>query len=242
VDGAKKALDEGKTGYVSPEGILQLREAIAVNATRERGIPISKDEVIVQPGGKPVIAKFLLTLLEEGDEVLYPTPGYPIYESLINFYGGIPKPYYYKETTEGFSPDFEHIQRLITPKTKVSEAHGSPPILHHLLLIDSSNLSKIFIWNDFHNPTGALASPAERERIATLCIKHNLWVLSDEAYFHLVFGRNHGDSIISLPGMRERTVILFTCSKSWAMVNIFLLSLLCVATFNRFSALIFFCF
>lgn len=195
VEGAKKAIDEGKTGYVPADGVLQLREAIAVNATRERGIPVSKDEVIVQPGGKPIIAKFLLTLLEEGDEVLYPTPGYPIYESLINFYGGVPKPYYYKETSTGFSPDFEHIEKLISPKTK------------------------IFIWNDCHNPTGALATPAERERIASICIKHNLWVLSDEAYFHLVYDKPHSDSIISLPGMRERTIILFTCSKSWAMTG-----------------------
>eukprot|EP01102_Stenamoeba_stenopodia_P009353 TRINITY_DN2755_c0_g1_i1.p1 TRINITY_DN2755_c0_g1~~TRINITY_DN2755_c0_g1_i1.p1 ORF type:complete len:748 (+),score=221.89 TRINITY_DN2755_c0_g1_i1:136-2379(+) len=195
IEATKKAIDEGKTGYVPADGILPLKEAIAANASRERGVKFTKDEVIVQPGGKPIIAKFLLTLMEEGDEVLYPSPGYPIYESLINFYGGVPKPYYYKETDGQFGPDFDQINSLITPKTK------------------------IFIWNDFHNPTGALATKAQREQIAEICIRHNLWVLSDEAYFHLVFGKPHGESIVSLPGMKERTVILFTCSKSWAMTG-----------------------
>jgi len=134
-------------------------------------------------------------LMEEGDEVLFPTPAYPIYESIVNFYGGVCKPYLYRENDNGFYLDLAEIKSMITPKTK------------------------FFVYNNYHNPTGAVSSKQEMQDIADMCIKHNLWVLSDEAYFHLVYGKNHGESIVSLPGMLSRTVILLTCSKSWAMTG-----------------------
>eukprot|EP01103_Thecamoeba_quadrilineata_P009788 TRINITY_DN1983_c0_g1_i2.p1 TRINITY_DN1983_c0_g1~~TRINITY_DN1983_c0_g1_i2.p1 ORF type:complete len:298 (-),score=61.81 TRINITY_DN1983_c0_g1_i2:68-961(-) len=133
--------------------------------------------------------------MEDGDEVLYPSPGYPIYESLIGFYNGVKKPYSYRLTPNGFALDVAEIERLITPKTK------------------------LLFYNNYQNPTGSVSSDEEMKKIAELAIKHDLWVLSDEAYFDLVYGQQHGKSIVALPGMKERTVILLTCSKSWAMTG-----------------------
>jgi aspartate/methionine/tyrosine aminotransferase len=187
--------ERSKSGYCPAAGIPALREAIAFRVGKNRGVQYTKDNVLVQSGGKPVIAKLLLACMEEGDEVLFPTPGYPIYCSLINFFGGVLKPYLYRETKDGFGLDLKEIESLITKKTK------------------------IFVYNNHHNPTGAVSSPEEMKAIADLCIKHNLIVLSDEAYCDLVYGQDHGDSIVSLPGMKERTIILLTASKSWAMTG-----------------------
>jgi aspartate/methionine/tyrosine aminotransferase len=184
-----------KTGYCPAAGITPLREAIAFRVGKNRGVKYTKENVLVQPGGKPVIGKFLLSCMEEGDEVLLPTPGYPIYNSLVNFYGGVAKSYLYRESKTGFKLDIEEIKSLITKKTK------------------------IFIYNNHHNPTGAVSDKDEMQAIADLCIKNNLFVLSDEAYCDLVYGQNYGESIVALPGMQERTVILLTASKSWAMTG-----------------------
>jgi len=172
-----------------------LREAVASYVSAERGVTYNSTNVLMQPGGKPVIAKFFLALMEEGDEVLFPTPAYPIYESIVNFYGGVAKPYLYRETDTGYAIDLHEIETMITPKTK------------------------FFVYNNFHNPTGAVSTKKEMQDIADMCIKHNLWVLTDEAYFHLVYGKTHGDSIVALPGMFDRTIILLTCSKSWSMTG-----------------------
>jgi len=192
----KKAMDEKKTKYCTPQGIEPLREAIASYVGKERGVSYNSSNVLVQPGGKPVIAKFFVSLMEEGDEVLIPAPAYPIYESIVNFYGGVVKPYLYHETDTGYVINFDEIKSMITPKTK------------------------FFVYNNLHNPTGAVSSKKEMQDIADLCAKHNLWVLSDEAYFHLVYGVDHGESIVSYSGMLDRTVILLTCSKSWAMTGV----------------------
>ena len=194
VEAMNKAIADGKTGYCPAAGIPQLREALAHDIGSNRGLNLGPENVVVQPGGKPVITKFIQTVMNPGDEVLYPNPGYPIYESQIDYFGGIAKPYRYFPTQSGFSIDVEQIESLITPKTKA------------------------IIYNDLQNPNGAESTDAEREALAAIAIKHNLWVLSDEAYFDMRFS-GKSKSIASLPGMAERTVILYTFSKKYAMTG-----------------------
>jgi aspartate/methionine/tyrosine aminotransferase len=150
--------------------------------------------VIVQPGGKPVITKFIQTIMNPGDEVLYPNPGYPIYESQIEYFGGVAKAYRYVPSSTGFNIDLDQIKSLITPKTKA------------------------IVYNDLQNPNGAESTDAEREALAEIAIKNNLWVLSDEAYFEMRFS-GKSKSIAQIPGMLERTVILYTFSKKFAMTG-----------------------
>jgi len=190
----KKALDDGKTGYCSAKGIPELRAAIANRVSEERGINYSPDEVVVQSGGKPIILKFLMTILEPGDEVLAPSPAYPIYESLTNFLGGVFKPYRFVEEDDRFELDLEYLKSLITPKTK------------------------LLFFNNYQNPTGWACSDYIMEQVAKLCIEHDIWVLSDEAYFDINYEPT-SKSIVQLPGMKERTIILLTASKSFAMTG-----------------------
>jgi len=194
VEGAIKAIRDGKTGYCSNSGIPQLREALADNISATHGVPYTADNVAIQPGGKPVIGKFIQAVMNPGDEVLYPNPGYPIYESQIEYYGGTALPYGYKETGNGFAIDIEAIERQITPKTR------------------------ILILNDLQNPIGAEASPEEFERLAAIVREHNLMVLCDEAYFEIRYS-GASRSFVSQPGMQERSVILYTFSKKFAMTG-----------------------
>ncbi len=194
IEATKKALDKGKTGYCPSAGIPELREVIAKEEGKLRGLDLKKENVSIQPGGKPVIAKFILAFMNPGDEVLYPNPGYPIYESQIRFHGGIVKPYGFKAKEDGFSLDLESIEKSITPKTK------------------------LFIFNNYQNPIGAEASEEEMEKLAELCVKHNLLILSDEAYFDISYSGKQ-KSIASYPDMFERTVILYTFSKKFAMTG-----------------------
>jgi aspartate/methionine/tyrosine aminotransferase len=189
-----KAMREGKTGYCPCAGIPELREELAKETGKQRGISLTKDNVSIQPGGKPVIMKFILAFMNPGDEVLYPNPGYPIYESQIQFHGGVAKPYGFKMSPKGFSLDLAQIESLITPKTK------------------------ILIFNNYHNPMGAESHPEEMDELAKICIKHDLLVLSDEAYFDINYD-GKGRSIASYPGMFERTMILYTFSKKFAMTG-----------------------
>ena len=193
VDAMDRAIRDGHTGYCQNEGIPELREAIAWDVGRARGLRYGLENVAVQPGGKPVIGKFLLTLMEPGDEVLYPNPGFPIYSSLIGHLDGRPVPYTYCETGDGFAIDLDGLERAITGRTR------------------------LLILNDPHNPSGAECSPAQLERIAELVVEHDLWVLCDEAYFDVRLDGGKGRSLASLPGMQERCVILFTFSKRYAM-------------------------
>ena len=194
VDAMNKAIADGKTGYCPGAGIPQLREALAHNIGSDRGLDFDASNVVVQPGGKPVITKFIQTVMNPGDEVLYPNPGYPIYESQIEYFGGVAKPYRYYPTEAGFSIDIDQIKSLITPKTKA------------------------IVYNDLQNPNGAESTDAEREAIAEIAIANDLWVLSDEAYFEMRYA-GKSKSIASLPGMAERTVILYTFSKKFAMTG-----------------------
>ena len=194
VEAMDKAIADGKTGYCPAAGIPQLREALAEDVGARRGLSFTPANVVVQPGGKPVITKFIQAVMNPGDEVLYPNPGYPIYESQIEYFGGVAKAYRYLPSSTGFNIDLDQVKSLITPKTKA------------------------IIYNDLQNPIGAESTDAEREAIAELAIKHNLWVLSDEAYFEIRYS-GKSKSIAQLPGMLERTVILYTFSKKFAMTG-----------------------
>ena len=194
VEATEKAIADGYTGYCPGAGIPELRAAIAVDVGAKRQLSYTADQVSIQPGGKPVIGKFLAAVMDPGDEVLYPNPGYPIYESQIEYQGGVAVPYGYVETASGFDLGLDAIEHGIGARTRV------------------------LIYNNFQNPNGAESSPAEMERLAQLAIKHDLWVLSDEAYFEIQYS-GQAESIVSLPGMQERSVILYTCSKRFAMTG-----------------------
>jgi aspartate/methionine/tyrosine aminotransferase len=194
IEAAYQALQDGRTGYTANAGIPQLREALAEDFNRTRGTDYSLENVAVQPGGKPVISKFLLTVMNPGDEVLYPNPGFPIYESQIEFHGGIGVPYGTVPGDGNFTFDIEGLEASITSKTRV------------------------IIINDLHNPTSAECSPDDRRRLAELAVKHDLAVLLDEAYFDVRYD-GVSTSLISEPGMVERSVILYTFSKRFAMTG-----------------------
>ncbi len=194
MEAAVKAMKDGKTGYCPNAGIPQLREILAADVGASRGVHYSLENVAIQPGGKPTIGKFFLALMNPGDEVLYPSPGYPIYESQIEFLGGVPKPYRYLEGERTFTIDLEMLKRQITPRTR------------------------ILVLNDLQNPTGAECSTAEREALAEIVLKHDLYVLCDEAYFDIRY-EGRSVSFVSLPGMAERSVILYTFSKKFAMTG-----------------------
>jgi aspartate/methionine/tyrosine aminotransferase len=194
VEAMAQAVRDGKTTYCPNAGIAPLREALAADVGAARGVTYGADNVSMQPGGKPVIGKFLLAAMDPGDEVLYPNPGFPIYSSFIEFLGGAAVPYGFVRDGERYTLDLESLERAITPRTR------------------------ILILNDLHNPTAAECTPAELERVAELALKHDLLVLSDEAYFDVRF-TGSSRSIVSLPGMQERTVILYTFSKKYAMTG-----------------------
>jgi aspartate/methionine/tyrosine aminotransferase len=194
VEAMNRAIADGKTGYCAAAGIAPLREALAEDVSMRRGLSYEAVNVAVQPGGKPVIGKFLQVVMNPGDGVLYPTPGYPIYESQVEYFGGIAQPYRYTQTATGFAIDLDHLRSQITAATKV------------------------LIYNNLQNPLGCESSLDEMRSLAELAIEHNLWVLSDEAYFEMRYSGT-STSIASFPGMRERTVILYTFSKKFAMTG-----------------------
>lgn len=190
----QRAVTEGKTGYCPNAGIAPLRAALASSLGEQRNVFFAPENIAVQPGGKPVISKFLRSVMNPGDEVLYPNPGFPIYESQIEFNDGVAVPYRYLDTENGFQIDLDYLSSKISSKTKA------------------------LIINDQQNPLAAEMTDSERQALADLAIKHNLWVLADEAYFDIRYA-GESKSIVSLPGMLERTVILYTFSKKFAMTG-----------------------
>ncbi|GAA3712320.1 pyridoxal phosphate-dependent aminotransferase [Zhihengliuella alba] len=194
VEAMNQAISDGYTGYCPGPGIPQLREALAEDVGSRRGMEFTADNVVVMTGGKPVITKFLQTVMNPGQEVLYPNPGFPIYESQIEYLGGTAVPYGYAPTESGFAIDIEKIRASITKNTVA------------------------IIYNDLQNPISAESTDEEREAVAQLAQEHNLWVLSDEAYFETRY-EGSSKSIAALPGMAERTVILYTFSKKFAMTG-----------------------
>ena len=194
VEASFKAIKDGKTGYCPNAGIPALRAALAADVNASHGTTYSAENVAVQPGGKPVIGKFILALMNPGDEVLYPNPGYPIYESQIEFHGGVAVPYGYLEGERGYVIDLEALEASITPHTR------------------------LLMLNDLQNPLGAECSPQELQRLAEIAEEHDLKVLCDEAYFDIRYS-GRSASLASLAGMAERTVILYTFSKKFAMTG-----------------------
>lgn len=194
VEAMQHAIAAGDTGYCPGPGIEPLREVIAADVGSRRGVAYGPEHVTVQPGGKPVITKFIQTIMDPGDEVLYPNPGYPIYESQIEYFGGVAKPYRFIPDESGFRIDLDQVRSLVTPKTTA------------------------LIYNDLENPMSAESAREEKEAIAAIAAEHDLMVLSDEAYFEMRYS-GESTSIASLPGMGERTVILYTFSKKYAMTG-----------------------
>lgn len=194
VEAMNAAIADGKTGYCPGAGIPALREALAQDIGERRGTTYDPDQVVVMTGGKPVIGKFLQAVMDPGKGVLYPSPGFPIYESQIEYLGGQALPYGYLPTDDGFAIDLDQVRASITEDTVA------------------------LIYNDLQNPISAESSAAEREAIATLAIEHDLWVLSDEAYYEMRY-EGSSTSIATLPGMAQRTVILYTFSKKFAMTG-----------------------
>ena len=194
VEATMKAIGDGKTCYCPSEGISTLREALAHDMGQRRKVVYSPENVAVQPGGKPTIGKFIAAVMNPGDEVLYPNPGYPIYESQIEYQGGLAVPYRYMQTDKGFDIDIEHLKASITDKTVA------------------------LIYNNYQNPISAESSKEEMEQIADIAISNDLWVLSDEAYYEMIY-EGKSRSIVEIPNMKERTVILYTFSKKFAMTG-----------------------
>jgi len=193
ISAAKKALDNGFTHYGPSAGQPELREAIAIHQGEFNGYDISPDKVIVTPGGKPVMFFSILALIEEGDEVIYPNPGFPIYESMINYAGGVPVPMKLEES-KNFNANIEELKKLITNKTK-------------MIIVNSPN-----------NPCGSVTSVEDLQQIAKLAIENDIVVLSDEIYKEMYYEGEHY-SISRFEGMRERTIILDGFSKSYAMTG-----------------------
>ena len=194
VEATVKSIKDGLTGYCPSEGIFPLREALANDVGSKRGVLYEPDNVAVQPGGKPTIGKFIASVMNPGDEILYPNPGYPIYESQIEYQGGRAVPYSYLQNENGFEIDLDKLKDSISSNTVA------------------------LIYNNYQNPIGSESSQDEMQWIAKMAIKNNLWVLSDEAYFNIQYYKKP-KSIVSIPGMLERTVILYTFSKTYAMTG-----------------------
>ena len=187
------ALERGETHYTPSAGVVELREAIARWLGERRGLRVDPGQVIATPGAKPIMFYALLALLEEGDEAIYPDPGFPIYSSMIQFSGarGVPLPL---RETSGFDPDLDELRSLVTPRTKA------------------------IVLNSPHNPTGAaLSQPAIRE-IARLARENDLWVLTDEIYGEILYEGEHR-SLLAEEGMAERTILLDGFSKTYAMTG-----------------------
>ncbi|HDS09798.1 MAG TPA: pyridoxal phosphate-dependent aminotransferase [Firmicutes bacterium] len=192
-ESAIKALKEGFTHYGPSAGLPQFRKTIADYVSKTRNIEVKPEEVVVTPGGKPVIYFALTQLVQEGDEVIYPNPGYPIYESVINFCGAkaIPLPLLEKKD---FRFEIDELKSLITPRTRA------------------------IVINSPQNPTGGIFEMADLEAIADLCIKNDLYVFADEIYSRIIYGGKHY-SILSVPGMKERTIMMDGFSKTYAMTG-----------------------
>jgi aspartate/methionine/tyrosine aminotransferase len=193
VDAVRTAVAAGRDRYTASRGLPQLREAVAEYLQRTRKLKVTAENVLVGPGCKPCLALTMMALVEPGDEVLYPDPGFPIYPSLARGLGAKAVPYRLLEKNQ-FQPDLDEIEAKITPRSSV-------------LLMNSPN-----------NPTGAVYSNAAQERLAELAARHDLWVVTDEIYARIVYGGEY-HSISLLPGMAERTVILDGFSKSFAMTG-----------------------
>jgi aspartate/methionine/tyrosine aminotransferase len=193
VEAAVDALHQGATHYGPSAGLPDLREAIAEDVARSRGIKVSADEVVVVPGGKPIIFFTILALIEEGDEVIYPNPGFPIYESMINFLGGKAVPVHLREDRD-FRLDVDELAKDITDRTR------------------------LIIINSPQNPTGGVMTKEDVQDLAAAIGDRDIMVMSDEIYHRLLFEGEHY-SIAAVDGFKDRTIILDGFSKTYAMTG-----------------------
>jgi len=193
VEAAVQALHKGWTHYGPSAGLPELRQTIADEITRTRGVPCKADEVVVVPGGKPIIFFSILSLVDEGDEVIYPNPGFPIYESMIQYIGGRAVPIKLREERD-FRLDVDELASLITDRTR------------------------LIIINSPHNPTGGVLDRRDIHDIAEAIGDRNIMVLSDEIYSRLIFEGQHY-SLMAVPGFKDRTILLDGFSKTYAMTG-----------------------
>jgi aspartate/methionine/tyrosine aminotransferase len=188
-----RAIAAGETRYNPPAGVPALRQALAQDAGRRRGVEFSAEQVVIAPGTKPMLLLPMLALLEPGDEVIYPDPGFPSYAAAIGLAGGRPVPVPLAEAQD-FDLDLETLDDRLSPRTR------------------------LIVLNSPGNPTGNVLSPQALAHIADVARRRDLWLLSDEIYARLTYD-GHAPSIVSLPGMAERTVIADGFSKTYAMTG-----------------------
>ena len=188
------AIQDGYTRYTHPAGMKSLREVIAKDAGKRREMEFTPDQVVISPGAKPNLFFPTMALVEEGDEVIYPNPGFPTYEAMIRIAGGIPVPVPLLENNQ-FSFDLNAFDELI------------------------SNRTKLIILNSPSNPTGGIIPKEDLEQIAKAAVTHNCWVLSDEIYTRIVYDNEVANSIAALPEMADRTIIMDGFSKTYAMTG-----------------------
>ena len=193
IDAAKKAMSEGFTHYGPSAGMPDVRQAMADYVSSDRKVTVSPDQIVVTPGAKPIIFFTALALLDPGDEVIYPNPGFPIYESMINYIGAKRVPLRLREE-QGFAFDPDELESLVTDRTK------------------------LVIINSPQNPTGGMLPPEVLERLAALAVERDFYVLADEIYSQIIYEGEH-QSIYAYDGMPERTIILEGHSKSYAMTG-----------------------
>ncbi len=193
IDAAIGALNDGFTHYGPSAGMPKVRETFAEFLTKDRGIEVLPENIVVTPGAKPILFFSILALVNAGEEVIYPNPGFPIYESVINFVGGKPVPVPLREEKE-FSFDLDEMKGLVNDNTK------------------------LIIINSPQNPTGGVLRPEDMKGIAELAEKHDAWILSDEVYSKMVYDGEHV-SIYDYPEVKDRTILLEGHSKSYAMTG-----------------------
>ena len=193
IEAGRRAMSSGYTHYGPSPGFPEVRERIAREASEARDLSYTGDNVVVTPGGKPIMFFTMLALVDEGDEVLYPNPGFPIYESMINFVGGVPVPMRLLESRD-FNIDIDEVAGQVSSKTK-------------LMVLNSPN-----------NPCGSIIEKSDLEALAELAEKNDIVVLADEIYRRFLYEGEH-HSIASFPGMRDRTIILDGFSKTYAMTG-----------------------
>ena len=193
VDAAIRALREGYTHYGPSAGLPIARDAIAQWFSQDRGVSVGAENIVITPGAKPILFYGILALVDAGDEVIYPDPGFPIYESVISFFGAKPVPVPLKES-RGFRLDVADLEARITPRTK------------------------LVIINSPHNPCGSMLTKEDLRQIAELAEKHDFWVMADEIYSKITYELPH-ESITQFPGMLDRTIVVDGFSKTYAMTG-----------------------
>ncbi len=193
IEAGVKALRGGATHYGPSAGLPELQAAIAEESEQVRGVAVKPGQVVITPGAKPIMYYVIIALLNEGDEAIYPNPGFPIYESMINFVGAVPVALPLREEKQ-FRFDVEELRSLVTDKTR------------------------LIILNSPQNPTGGVLTAADLEAVAEIAKERDIYVLTDEVYRRIIYSGEH-HSIYSLPGMPERTIILDGFSKTYAMTG-----------------------